>query len=138
MLESLFWNTINVGTGIILVVAASAMRSGEFTVGEFALFIYFLGFVADAVFFLGLFIARYQQATVSFARMLALMGGAEPMRLVEHRDLQFEGPLPEPDVVPPHLAPLERLDIDDLTFAYPGTEDGIKDVSFSVPADRSR
>ncbi len=134
MLESLFWNTINVGTGIILVVAASAMRSGEFTVGEFALFIYFLGFVADAVFFLGLFIARYQQATVSFARMLALMGDAEPMRLVEHRDLQFEGPLPEPDVVPPHMAPLERLDIDGLTFAYPGTDDGIKDVSFSVPA----
>ena len=32
---------------------------------ESLLFIYFLGFVADAVFFLGLPIARYQQATVS-------------------------------------------------------------------------
>jgi len=134
MLESLFWNTINVGTGIILVVAAGAMRSGDFTVGEFALFVYFLGFVADAVFFLGLFIARYQQATVSFARMLALMGDTDPMRLVEHRNLQLTGPLPNPEVVPPHLAPLERLDVSGLTFAYPGTGEGIADVSFSVPA----
>ena len=50
--------------GIILVVAASAMRSGEFTVGEFPLFIYFSG-SSPMPFFLGLFIARYQQATVS-------------------------------------------------------------------------
>ena len=67
------------------------------------------------------------------------MGGAEPMRLVEHRDLQFEGPLPEPDVVPPHLAPLERLDIDAdsrLPIRVPRT--GSEDVSFPFPRDRSR
>jgi len=134
MLESLFWNTVSVGTGIILVVAAGAMRSGEFTVGEFAMFVYFVGFVTDAVFYLGMFIARYQQASVSFARMLALMGDADPMRLVEHRDLQLTGPLPDPDVVPARLSPLQRLDIVELTFHYPGTDDGITDVSFSVPA----
>src|SRR3990170_315423 len=88
MLESLFWNTINIGTGIILIVAASAMRDGTFTVGYFALFVYFLGFVTDAVFFLGLFIARYQQASVSFARMLTLMGEVDPMELVRFRDLR--------------------------------------------------
>jgi ATP-binding cassette, subfamily B, bacterial len=134
MLESLFWNTVSVGTGIILVVAAGAMRSGEFTIGEFAMFVYFLGFVTDAVFFLGMFIARYQQASVSFARMVALMGDADPMRLVEHRDLQLTGPLPEPDPVPAHLTPLQRLDVSGLTFHYPGTDSGISDVSFSVPA----
>ena len=134
MLESLFWNTVSIGTGIILVVAAAAMRSGEFTVGEFALFVYFVGFVTDSVFFLGMFIARYQQASVSFARMLTLMGGAPPLRLVEHQDLQLTGDLPEPEMVPPHLSPLERLDVSGLTFHYTGTTDGIDDVSFSVPA----
>lgn len=134
MLESLFFNTINVGTGIILIVAAGSMRSGEFTVGEFALFVYFLGFVTDAVFFLGLFIARYQQAAVSFARMLVLMGDVDPMRLAEAKDLELTGPLAEPEVVPPHLAPLERLDIAGLGFHYPGTDDGIHDVTFTVPA----
>lgn len=134
MLESLFWNTVSIGTGIILVVAAASMRSGEFTVGEFALFVYFVGFITDSVFFLGMFIARYQQAAVSFARMLNLMGDAEPMRLVAHRDLQLTGPLADPEVVPAHLAPLQRLDVSGLTFHYPGTTDGIDDVTFSVPA----
>ena len=134
MLESLFWNTINVGTGIILIVAAGAMRSGEFTVGEFALFVYFLGFVTDAGFFLGLFIARFQQASVSFGRMVDLMGDAPPMRLVKHIDLDLTGELEPPDVVPAHLAPLEVLEVRDLTFNYPGTDDGIDDVSFTVPA----
>ncbi|MDP2623906.1 MAG: ABC transporter ATP-binding protein [Actinomycetota bacterium] len=134
MLESLFWNTINVGTGIILIVAAGAMRTGEFTVGEFAVFVYFLGFVTDAGFFLGLFIARYQQASVSFGRMVELMGDAPPMRLVKPISLHLTGDLEAPDVVPPHLAPLEVLEVRDLTFHYPDTDDGIEDVSFAVPA----
>ena len=134
MLESLFWNTINVGTGIILIVAAGAMRSGDFTVGEFALFVYFLGFVTDAGFFLGLFIARFQQASVSFGRMVELMGAAPPMRLVKHIDLHLTGDLELPDVIPAHLAPLEVLEVRDLTFHYPGTDDGIDDVSFTVHA----
>ncbi|OFW66521.1 MAG: hypothetical protein A2Z12_01855 [Actinobacteria bacterium RBG_16_68_21] len=133
-LESLFWNTISIGTGIILIIAASAMRAGTFTVGDFALFVYFLGFVTDAVFFLGLFIARYQQASVSFARMVTLMGDVDPTELVRHRDLHLTGELPEPDVVPPHLAPLEMLSVRGLTFHYPGSSDGIDDVTFDVPA----
>jgi ATP-binding cassette, subfamily B, bacterial len=134
ILESLFWNTISVGTGIILIAGAGAMRAGEFSVGDFAVFVFFLGMVTDAAFFLGLFIARYQQAAVSFGRMLDLMGDADPMRLVEHKRLGLTGRLEEPDVVPAHLSPLRTLEVRGLTFAYPGTGDGISDVSFTVPS----
>jgi ATP-binding cassette, subfamily B, bacterial len=134
ILESLFWNTINIGTGIILIVGAAAMRTGEFTVGDFAVFVYFLGMVTDAAFFLGLFIARYQQAAVSFGRMLDLMGGVDPMRLVRHARLGLRGELAEPDVVPAHLSPLRLLEVRGLTFRYPGSNDGIESVSFTVPA----
>jgi len=133
-LESLFWNTISIGTGIILIVTAGAMSRGEFTIGEFAVFVYFLGFVTDAVFFLGLFIARYQQAAVSFRRMIGLMGEGDPMRLVEPKKLNLSGPLAEPEVIPPHFSPLEQLDIADLTFHYPNTRAGIDQISFSVPS----
>ena len=132
-LESLFWNTISIGTGIILIVTAGAMSSGEFTVGEFAVFVYFLGMVTDAVFFLGLFIARYQQASVSFGRMIELMGEGDPLRLVEPKRLELSGRLSKPDVIPPHFAPLKRLDVEGLTFHYPGTEAGIDEMTFSVP-----
>lgn len=132
-LESLFWNTISIGTGIILIVTASAMSSGEFTIGEFAVFVYFIGFITDAMFFLGLFIARYQQAAVSFGRMIEMMGEGDPLRLVQPRQLHLSGPLAEPEVIPPHFAPLQRLDIAELTFHYRDSEAGIDDVSFSVP-----
>jgi ATP-binding cassette subfamily B protein len=132
-LESLFWNTISIGTGIILIVTAGAMSSGEFTIGEFAVFVYFIGFVTDAVFFLGLFIARYQQAAVSFGRMIELMGDGDPMRLVQPRQLHLSGPLAEPEVIPPHFAPLQQLDVSRLTFHYPDSEAGIEDVSFGLP-----
>ncbi len=75
ILESLFWNSVSIGTGIILVAAAQAMTAGEFTVGDFALFVYFLGFVSECVWVLGMFIARYQQARVSLQRMTTLLAG---------------------------------------------------------------
>lgn len=131
-LESLFWNTVSIGTGLILVVTSGAMSNGEFTIGEFAIFVYFLSLVTDAVFFLGLFIARYQQAAVSFGRMIELMGEGDPLRLVEPKVLDLSGPLTEPEVIPPHFAPLEQLDVEALTFAYPGSDAGIEDVTFSV------
>ncbi|MCJ7725321.1 MAG: ABC transporter ATP-binding protein, partial [Acidimicrobiia bacterium] len=46
MLESAFWNTVNIGTGLILIVGARNMASGQFTVGDFAVFTYFLTFVS--------------------------------------------------------------------------------------------
>jgi len=133
MLESLFWNTVSIGTGLILIVAAQSIGSGAFTVGDFALFVYFLGFVSEAVFILGLFIARYQQATVSFARMTTLLGGAGPDRLVERHDLGLSGPLPEPQIGTTAVEPLRELRVTGLGYRYPGSSNGIEDIDLVVP-----
>jgi ATP-binding cassette subfamily B protein len=133
ILESLFWNTVNIGTGLILIAAAQSIGSGAFTVGDFALFVYFLGFVSEAVFILGLFIARYQQATVSFGRMTALLGGATPERLAERRDLGLRGPLPDLSAGSRTVEPLRELRVAGLTFHYPGSSNGIQDVDLVVP-----
>ncbi len=45
VLDSVFANTVNLGTGLILILAAQSMRGGTFTVGDFALFVYYLTFV---------------------------------------------------------------------------------------------
>ena len=132
MLESVFWNTVSIGTGIILIVAASSMRTGEFTVGDFALFVYFLTFVSEAVFVLGLFIARFQQMRVAFTRMLNIMQTDDQFLLVEPHDLHLTGDLPEPSDIPGRLAPLRRLEIRDLGFHYRDTDNGIEGVSFSM------
>ena len=51
--ESLFFNLINLGTGVIMILAGQSMRAGQFTVGDLSLFIYYLGFMANFVFQLG-------------------------------------------------------------------------------------
>jgi ATP-binding cassette subfamily B protein len=132
-LESLFWNTVNIGTGLILIAAAGSMSDGTFTVGDFAVFTYFLGFVSEAVFVLGLFIARYQQASVAFSRMAELLRGAPPHRLVARADLGLSGPPSEPEVKSGDVEPLDELRVEGLTFEYPGTGSGIRGVDLAMP-----
>jgi ATP-binding cassette subfamily B protein len=134
-LESVFWNTVSIGTGLILLIGAASLAADEgLTIGEFALFVYFLGFVTDAGYFVGIFIARFKQATVSYSRMIRLLRGGSPMRLVEKVDLQLTGP--EPVVtVPPRAAAdrLELLSVRGLSYQYPGSSNGITDIDLELP-----
>jgi ATP-binding cassette subfamily B protein len=136
VLESVFWNTVNIGTAIILVMAAGAMRStgagAEFTVGDFALFVYFLTFATDAVHFVGIFIARFRQAGVAFERMAELLQGAPPEALVVARDLELRGAL-SAVAPPPEREALESLEIRGLSYRYPGSATGIENVDLRVP-----
>ena len=41
LFHSVFWNAINLGTGAILLLSGQEIRAGTFTVGDFALFVYY-------------------------------------------------------------------------------------------------
>jgi ATP-binding cassette subfamily B protein len=63
-------NMVSIGTGLIMLLAANSMRSGSLTVGDFALFVSYMGFIADFTADLGKFLAHYQQTGVAFTRLL--------------------------------------------------------------------
>jgi ATP-binding cassette subfamily B protein len=94
LLRSVNANSVSLGTGLILILSAQAIQAGTFTVGDFALFVYYLGFVTDFTQFFGRFLAHYKQTGVAFERMAVLLQGAPPARLVAHRSLHLSGPLP--------------------------------------------
>ncbi|MCP3974783.1 MAG: ABC transporter ATP-binding protein [bacterium] len=133
-LESVFWNTVSVGTGLILLIGASSLAADNgLTIGEFALFVYFLGFVTDAGYFVGIFIARFKQATVSYTRMVKLLRGGPAMRLVEKVDLELTGPEPQVPVAPRRASDrLERLEVRGLSYQYPRSDNGISDVDLTL------
>lgn len=132
ILESVFWNTLSIGTGLILILSAGTLgREGGLTVGEFALFVFFLDYVTDAGWFLGAFIARFKQAGVSIERMFDLMHTDDPFLLVEKRDLYLTGDLPD-TVTPVHGVRLDMLETSGLSFRYPGTDNGIEDVDLTL------
>lgn len=130
--DSVFEYTMHLGAGLVLLVAASAMRSGSFTVGDFALFATYLLQVADFTGFIGYLIGSYQQSAVSFRRMEALLQGAPGEELIRPQ----VGPRPVAGVDGNHKtsranAPLQRLEVRNLTFLHPGGR-GIHGASFGV------
>ncbi|MDJ0497061.1 MAG: ABC transporter ATP-binding protein [Acidimicrobiia bacterium] len=132
-LESVFWNTLSIGTGLILIFAAGDIgRPDGLTVGEFALFVFFLDYVTDAGWFIGAFIARFKQAGVSFERMFGLLHSDDVRLLTERRELHLTGEMPAPTAIETK-ARLDLLEVDGLTFRYLGTPNGIEDVSLTLP-----
>ena len=144
---SIYWNTVYLGTGMILLLGAQAMREGTFTVGDFALFVSYLGFVTEFSGFLGLFLTQYKQLGVSVARMLALMraGGATNVpaaTLVVSTPLDLKEPVASPTPAaltdPAVIDKLQRLDAIGLSYHFGraasegGPGSGIHDVSLTL------
>ncbi|MCJ7725896.1 MAG: ABC transporter ATP-binding protein/permease, partial [Acidimicrobiia bacterium] len=90
-------------------------------------------FVSDAVFVLGLFIARFQQAGISFGRMVELLRGSPPLSLASGHELYLTGPMFDPGASLPSIEPLDELRIEDLSFRYPKSEAGISDIDLTIP-----
>lgn len=133
VLHSIFWNTVNVGTGAILILAAGAMRAGTFRLGDLALFVFFLDFMTDTMFFVGHLLARFQQAGVSIRRMLELMTDASPEALVRPGPVYMRGPLPEvPYIAKTDRDRLARLEARRLSYRYPETGSGIEAVDLCL------
>src|SRR5207245_7160346 len=76
LMNSVFRNTVSLGTGLILILAGHAIQSGSFTVGDLALFIYYLGFLPEFTGKTGAFLAPSKQLGVSSSRRVDSMQGA--------------------------------------------------------------
>jgi ATP-binding cassette, subfamily B, bacterial len=126
-------NTATVATGVLLLVAARRARTGDLSVGDFAVFASYLRWLATAVGFVGHVMTTLRQASVSVERMGDVLQ-APAAGLVTDRATHLRGPVPpaEPAVPTPDLGPLEVLDVDGLRFVHPSTGRGIKDVTFRV------
>lgn len=134
LLGAVFWSSINLGTGLILLLAGRAMQTGSFTVGDFALFVFYLSIVTEAMTLIGNFSARFKQVGVSVQRLLELLQGDPADELVKHEPVYLTGPLPEP-AYPDHSLDdrLEVLTVRDLTYRDAATGRGIEGVGFTLP-----
>ncbi|NJL99261.1 MAG: ABC transporter ATP-binding protein [Synechococcaceae cyanobacterium SM2_3_2] len=136
LLNSVFENLNNIGTGIILLLVATG--SENFSVGDFALFIYYLAYVSGFVLSLGEFLALSKHTEVSLDRMEKLLPESgsvltlldpQPLYLPDLRDTY--PPLPPLDPLPARIS-LQRLRAEHLTYVYPGSLNGIRDISFAL------
>lgn len=82
-LNSLNSGVVSVGTGVVLLLAARAMRAGTFTVGDFALFVTYLGQLTWFPDEIARLLNEYKLAGVSVERLTELLGGASRTTLVD-------------------------------------------------------
>ena len=142
VLQSIFWNTVNLGTGLILLFAGQAMAAGTFTVGDFALFVYYLGWITEFTALFGIILARYRQAGVSFGRMTRCWAARRAETLVAARPgLPAAARCPHvPGRAPPAAEPAAtRWRCADLTYRYPAASAASRDIELRAwSAARSR
>ncbi len=133
ILNSIFHNAANLGTGVILILAGQAMQAGTFTVGDFALFVYYLEFLSELTAFSGLLVARYRQIGISVERMQRLMEGASPEALVEFSPVYMNAKFP--DVIYPSKSEANhfyQLEAKDLSYRFPTSDHGIEGLNLNV------
>jgi ATP-binding cassette subfamily B protein len=133
LLGSVSTNAANLGTGVILLLAAGSIRAGTFTVGDFALFVSYLGWLATVTSMFGSYLAQYRQIGVSLARLVELLQGAPPATLVAHTPVQPDGAAPSlPAPSRTHDDRLQALEARALSYRYPGTDRGIDQVDLRL------
>jgi ATP-binding cassette, subfamily B, bacterial len=134
-LQAIFYNTVSIGTGFILLLAADSMKSGNLSVGELSLFIYYLSFISDFTSFFGGFMANNRQAKISFTRITNLMQESSLKESVKHNDLYLKSKQSfkyEGNIENTKVENLESIIVKDLGFTYESSGNGIDDINFSL------
>ena len=115
------------------------MRSGDFSVGDFALFVYYIGIITGMIIDASQLLVRHKQTAVSLDRLSGLYGAEESGKdvddsdLVKHSPVYLHGPLPEvPPVEKLESHRLESFECRNLSFHFPDTEIGIEDISLRI------
>ena len=133
ILDSAFRNTSNLFTGLILITAGSAMQAGTFSVGDLALFVYYLSWVTDFSATIGDKIAWFKRLGISLDRMVHLLQGEPAEKLVEYAPVYLKGDLPEvpfPTSTPDDA--LQILEVHDLTYLHPETGRGVQGINLHL------
>jgi ATP-binding cassette subfamily B protein len=127
LIDAFSFGATNIATGVLLILAAQSLQSGQFTVGDFALFASYLGWMAFVIGMVGGYVTKYQQVGVSLQRAVALLQGAPSEQLVRpDPDVRMRGALPvihTPSDT--QRIPLQQLSINGLIYRYPDSEQGI-------------
>ena len=131
---------ISISTTVILLLAATKMTAGTFSVGDLALFTTYLEQLTWLMHYGGDMIARHKRVFVSFDRLATAMDGAGPEAVVAHQPIYLHEPVPAWQAVPagePSARPLEHLTIRGLTHRYDEAHAagaaGIQDIDLDIP-----
>jgi ATP-binding cassette subfamily B protein len=129
--------TVSLTTALILIAAASLRQSGDFTVGDLALFVSYVaggGVVQEIVEWVGRLMRNLKRADISMARLAELAPAGERDQLVDSKPPHLHGALPEPAApVRSEADTLHELKVSGLTYYHAGHGRGVSDINLTLP-----
>jgi ATP-binding cassette, subfamily B, bacterial len=133
VLNAIYGNVVHFGTGFILLLAASGMREKTFTIGDFAVFASYLERVAHTTEFFGHFMNTMRQTGVSIKRMVELMQGANPHKLIQAHKIALSGKTPSLGIKEKTASDqLQCLEIRDLCYEFESSARGIQNINLTL------
>jgi len=126
-------NLTAIGTGGIMLLGASRIQSGAMSVGDFVIFVMYFAYITTFISDLGEFLAHFRQTTVAIDRLNTLVDDPDPYTLARHAPIHIRGPLSTPETfTTPVVAPLDCLEIRNLTCQHDRETRGVANVSLTV------
>ncbi|RKN84776.1 ATP-binding cassette domain-containing protein [Paenibacillus ginsengarvi] len=132
LLGSVYEYIVGAGIVLLLLLISGNMRTGGVTVGSFTLFIFFLGYVSNAIRMMSTVTAGFKKAESALSRIAELFGEESVRKLTRHDSLYLDA-APPLTPAPTRSGRLERMELRRLGYRYPGTDRGIDDIGFSLP-----
>jgi ATP-binding cassette, subfamily B, bacterial len=133
LLDTVTASSVELSTGLVLLLVAPAMRSGAFTVGDLALFTAYVGWLAGLPRRVGRTLYRLRQTSVASGRLVRLLADHEDEHeLVAHHPVYLRTPAPAAPTPPPVDQPFVALDVEHVTARHQSTQRGVADVSLRV------
>ncbi|WP_432190122.1 ATP-binding cassette domain-containing protein [Streptomyces sp. Tue6028] len=119
LMGDLFRNTVMIGTAAVLLIVSARIVTGDFSIGKLLLFLTYIAWLGEQMFFFGYILARLQSGKVSHDRLAQLVEGTDPQ-----------------PVRPVTAEPLAELKVTGLTCADDAGRTALQPVSFSVRPGR--
>jgi ATP-binding cassette subfamily B protein len=135
LLDAFNTTTVDLGVGLVLLLASSAMHRGDFTVGDLVLFTGYASTLVELPYYGGRLLVRYRQAGVAVERLTPLLPASSPAALAASRPLYVSGRQPlatAPTSTARRHDPLQFLEVRGLNATHPTTGRGISDVDLTL------
>ncbi|NRN29657.1 ATP-binding cassette domain-containing protein [Photorhabdus heterorhabditis] len=87
LLSGLFKNIVIIGTSAVLLIVSKRIVDGSFTVGNLALFLTYIGWISEQIFFFGRSIANYKNADVCYERIKQLLADKKETKEYEQGEV---------------------------------------------------
>jgi ATP-binding cassette subfamily B protein len=130
-LQAVLGSTVYIGTAVMMLVVASKMIHGEFPIGDFSMFVVYLGTLASCVDRIVELVSLMKKAEVSYERIIELIGEENENKLTDYCELSAFKAMGKFRYETMGKTPLKKLTVRNICYGH-DDRNGIQDISFDL------